>query len=144
MPPHGNDQGAFETEDIRSVLERHPIRLGVLFGSQARGTSGPHSDVDVAVSFDPSMSEEERHRARIDLVVELTRGLGTDDVDVVDLEDVSPEIGASALADCLVLVGESSLVEEFRTRFEARTPTRTHADRMRRFDELLARREEKT
>ena len=141
-----NDEGPGEIdpEDVRTVLEHYPIRLGVLFGSRARGTSGEHSDVDVAVSFDPALTEAERHRTRIDLIVELTRTLGTDDVDVVDLDGVRPEVGASALEDGLVLVGERELAEALHARFEAGTQSRTHAERMRRFDELLARMEEKT
>ena len=136
--------GEIEAEDIRTVLEHHPIRLGVLFGSRARGRSGVHSDVDVAVSFVPSLSEAERHRTRIDLIVELTRTLGIDDVDVVDLDGVRPEVGASALEGGLVLVGDPTLAEDLRERFEARATSLSHAERMRRFDELLARMEEKT
>ncbi|MFP4530016.1 MAG: nucleotidyltransferase domain-containing protein [Halodesulfurarchaeum sp.] len=59
------DRGV-DPDEIRTVLESHPVQLGVLFGSQARGTSASHSDIDVAVAFDPKLSETQRSRARID------------------------------------------------------------------------------
>ena len=98
----------------------------------------------MAVAFDSALSDEQRFRARIDLVVDLTRALGTDEVDVVDLDAVRPTVGAAALEDGFVLVGDPEEVERRRAEFESRTTERTHDERMRRFDELLARMEEKT
>lgn len=40
-------------EMVRRIVERfHPERI-VLFGSHARGTAGPHSDVDLLVVMQP-------------------------------------------------------------------------------------------
>ena len=136
--------GPVDPNEIRAVLKSHPVQLGILFGSQARGTSDSHSDVDVAVAFGSSLSDDQRSRARIDLVVDLTRALGTDDVDVVDLDAVRPEVGAAALEDGLVLVGTSEEAKRRRRAFEAQTTDRTHEERMQEFDELLGRMEEKT
>ena len=80
---------------VREVLEAQAVRLGVLFGSRARGTAGTHSDVDIAVEFDESV--DDRFRARLTLGADLARALSTDDVDVVDLDDVRPAVGYSAL-----------------------------------------------
>ena len=137
------EDGPVDPEQIRTVLESHPVQLGVLFGSQARGTIDSHSDVDVAVAFDATLSDEQRSRARIEFVVDLTRALGTDDVDVVDLDAVRPKVGAAALEEGLVLVGDSDEAERRRAAFEARTTERTHEQRMQRFDELLAEMEDK-
>ncbi len=48
-------------DDIIAMLRRHEAelhKLGVvhlsLFGSVARGESGPNSDIDIAASFDPA------------------------------------------------------------------------------------------
>ena len=138
------EDGTVDPDKIRTVLEAHPVRLGVLFGSQARGTSDSHSDVDVAVAFDASLSDDQRSRALIDLVVGLTRALGTDDIDVVDLDAVCADVGAKALEDGLVLVGDPTEADRRRAAFERRTTERTHNERMRRFDELLARMEKNT
>lgn len=137
-----HEDRAVDSDEIRTVLTSHPVQLDVLFGSQARGTSDSHSAVDVAVAFDPTLSDEQRSRARIDLVVDLTRALGTDDVDVVDLDAVRPAVGTAALEDALVLIGDPDEAERRQTEFETRTTGRTHEERMQRFDELLARMEE--
>ena len=142
MAAHGDR--AADPDEIKAVLDSHPIQLGVLFGSQARGTSDSNSDVDVGVVFDSTLSTEQRSRARIDLVVDLSRALGTDDIDVVDFDTVRPAVGASALANAIVLVGDPDEAERRRAAFEHRTTERTHEQRMRRFDELLARMEEQT
>jgi predicted nucleotidyltransferase len=137
LPPLVADNVIEFRDGIRTVLEAHPVRLDVLFGSQARGTSDSHSDVDMAVAFDASLSDDQRSRARIDLVVELTRALGTDDVNIVDLDAVRAEVGAKALEDGLALVGDPEEVERRHAEFEERTTERTHDERIRRFDELL-------
>src|SRR5262245_7886724 len=65
---------------IREVLRsRTDVRLAVVFGSRARGTATPASDVDVGV-----------HAPGIDLLAlasDLSRGTGLE-VDVVALDDV--------------------------------------------------------
>ena len=44
----GLDQRAMEL--IRAVLAAHPeVRRAVLFGSRAKGTAGPSSDIDLAL-----------------------------------------------------------------------------------------------
>jgi len=136
--------GPLETNDdypadrIRDVLEEYPVRLGVLFGSKARGTDGPHSDVDIAIEFDRSLSAERRRRARLEVLVDLTRVLGTDDVDVTDLDGVAPDVGAAALEEGVVLVGSDNRAETLRARFESDRSRETHEERLERFDHLLA------
>lgn len=66
---------------IRRMLEgRADVRVAVLFGSQARGTAGPGSDVDVAVDA-PGAD-------LLDLGATLSVALERE-VDVVDLEDAT-------------------------------------------------------
>lgn len=48
------------TEMVRRIVERfHPDRI-ILFGSHARGTAGPHSDVDLLVVMEPQGSKRRR------------------------------------------------------------------------------------
>lgn len=42
----------FQSPEVRKFCESHRIRRLALFGSQARGTAGPHSDVDLLVDFE--------------------------------------------------------------------------------------------
>lgn len=47
-------------EMVRRIVERfHPERI-ILFGSHARGTAGPHSDVDLLVVMQPHGSKRRR------------------------------------------------------------------------------------
>lgn len=48
------------TEMVRRIVERfHPERI-ILFGSYARGTAGPDSDVDLLVVMEPQGSKRRR------------------------------------------------------------------------------------
>lgn len=131
-----------DIDALRAVLEGHPVRLAVLFGSRVRGTATAESDVDLAVEFHEELSDDERHRATLELIVDLMEALGVNDVDVTDLEGVRPTVGASALETGIVVLGDDEHVAELRERLDGRRTVRSHAERMRRFDELLARLEE--
>ncbi len=95
---------------LQAVLSEHPLKLGVLFGSQATGTDGTHSDIHVAVEFLSSV--DDLFKAQLKLGVDLTCALGTDDIDVVGLQRVEPVVGYSALTNGTVLVGDTEQVQE--------------------------------
>ena len=134
------DSESIDVETVRRVVEEHPVRAAVLYGSQVRGTAGVESDIDVAVAFEPGLSSAERLQARVALVVDLVEALGYDDVDVADLDGIRPAVGLSAIEHGEVLLGETVL-EEYRDRFRGAVDLdgETHADRMRRFDEVIER-----
>jgi predicted nucleotidyltransferase len=74
---------------LRSFFQdRSRVELAYLFGSAARGTTGPLSDVDVAIRF--STDEGRTLDERLKLHDALCRYLGSDRVDLVDLDDASP------------------------------------------------------
>lgn len=139
---HGErGRSAVDTDSLARTIEQHPVRLAVLFGSQVRGTATVESDVDVAAALEESLSAAERLEARIELTTALAKALGTDDVDVTNLGSVRPAVGARAVGTGVLLVGDRTLLEEYRERFapEAGERAETHAERMRRFDALLER-----
>lgn len=89
---------------LRDHFARHRppgLVAAYLFGSRARGTACPDSDVDVALLFDraaqPSAAARDRAAARhgADLVAATHRG----DVDVVVLNDAPPELAATVVRD---------------------------------------------
>lgn len=90
----------------------HNVRFALLFGSAARGTDGPGSDVDMVVDLrDPSLDRV------VDLSAKLTAIIGRR-VDVVRLEDAEadPSFLAGALAEGRVLVDREGLWPRLRRR----------------------------
>ena len=85
-------------EKLRRVLEEMPsVHLAVLFGSAAKGTLGPDSDIDIGVSL-----EGEAHVAPA-VGVALERAVGRP-VDVVSLDNAPPLLRFEIARDGLVLV----------------------------------------
>ena len=77
------------------------------------------------------------------LIVDLSQALGTDDLDLVDLETVRPEVGLSALQDSLVLVGDDVRVDSLISQLERQAEIPTADQRRDRFDAALDRLEER-
>jgi predicted nucleotidyltransferase len=98
---------------LRTALRtEHNVRLALLFGSVARGTAAPGSDVDVLVVLRDS---------RLERIVELSAKLTTVTgrrVDVVRLEDAQsePSFLADVIADGRVLVDREGLWPRLRRR----------------------------
>lgn len=82
-------------EEIRRLLEgRRDIRVAVLFGSQARGTAGPSSDVDVALDA-PGVD-------RLDVGALLSGALNIE-ADIIDLDDAPIPLLERVLKDGIVV-----------------------------------------
>ena len=71
----------------RALASRDEVLEAYLFGSRARGRAGPDSDVDVAVYIDETAAEKGHWGYRAELTTDLMVALGTDDVDVVVLNE---------------------------------------------------------
>ena len=133
-----------DPDSIRAVLEGYPIRGAILFGSRVRGQTHAQSDVDIAVAFAEELSKTERLDRRVELTAALARELGTDAVDVADLDSIRPGIGADAIKTGYRLVGTEELFQRYVTEFEAELDSgETHEERIRQFDSILERLEEK-
>jgi len=83
---------ALDTEAIERVVGDVSVTLAILYGSHARETATNRSDVDLAVTFEKSLSSTERTRARLSLIEGPTAGLGADDVDVTPLQRALAEL----------------------------------------------------
>lgn len=88
-------------EAVEQFFREHPedIVSAYLFGSHARGTSHRESDVDVAVLFDRKTlpRSEYRFERRVRLTSELIAALKRNEVDVIVLNDVPPQLARVAL-----------------------------------------------
>lgn len=124
------DRGA-----VRSVLEDHPVRLAVLFGSTVRGDVHPRSDVDIAVEFDPGAVDS--LDTRLSLWADLSTALDRDDVDISIVDDLDPAVGKQVFAEGELLTGSEERFSRHRRRFDrlaAREDRRSPAER---FDEAI-------
>jgi predicted nucleotidyltransferase len=98
---------------LRTALRtEHNVRFALLFGSAARGTDAPGSDVDVLVS----LRDQDLERI-VELSAKLTAATGRR-VDVVRLEDLEsePSFLADVVADGRVLVDRGGLWPRLRSR----------------------------
>ena len=86
-------------QKLSSALESEPdIAFAYLFGSVAKGRSGPLSDIDVAVYFHPAGDARSRFDRRIKLMSKLGRALQRNEVDIVPLQDAPLDLAFEILA----------------------------------------------
>ncbi len=89
---------------LAGAFDRDGVVAAMLIGSQARGTAGPLSDIDVAFWHEPSLASAERMQLRLELARDAARALGSDEIDVVPLNHASPLIRHRAIRDGRLLV----------------------------------------
>lgn len=86
-------------QKLSTALEAEPdIAFAYLFGSVAKGRSGPLSDVDVAVYFNCAGDAPSRFDRRLQLMSKLSNVLQRNDVDVVSLQDAPIDLAFEILA----------------------------------------------
>jgi hypothetical protein len=108
----GNEQAACMTTDAtdlrarltRALEPRPEILDAYLFGSQARGDAGTLSDIDVAVFIDEDFAEPGPYGYDAELITDLMTALGTNDIDVVLLNQAPPLLYHRVLRDGKLLV----------------------------------------
>ncbi|HWM12129.1 MAG TPA: nucleotidyltransferase domain-containing protein [Solirubrobacteraceae bacterium] len=91
--------GSRERGKLSRVLDRDHVVTGMLFGSQASGAVSPLSDVDIAVWLDPDLPRAQRSALRAELSLAAVEALGTDEIDVVVLNEAPPLLRHRALRD---------------------------------------------
>lgn len=96
------DEAALER--LGHALDQQGVVAAMLIGSQARGTAGPLSDVDIAVWHDPALDPRGRLDLQLSLADEAGRALGTDEIDIVLLNRAPPLMRHRAIRDARRLV----------------------------------------
>lgn len=91
-------------KQIATILKRHGITTAYLFGSHARGTPGPLSDIDIAVLAKEGVDYDSIEPS---LFHDLALTLKTDQIDLVNIAAASP-----LLAQRAVLLGQPLLVHD--------------------------------
>jgi predicted nucleotidyltransferase len=91
-----------DREDLRGLagaLEDPRVVAAYLIGSRARDSSGPLSDVDVAVLHEADLTPRDRLDLRLVLAKRAMEALSTSEVDVVLLNGAPPLIRQRSLRD---------------------------------------------
>jgi len=96
------DLDAFR-QPLQCLFQQHPVHLAYLFGSQATRRTHSSSDVDVAVLLDESLTPDERFAERLRLLGDLSRIFGTDDMDLVILNEAPPLLAYETLRHGILL-----------------------------------------
>jgi len=99
----GYDAVVVHVEDrLRAALGRHEdVLVAYLFGSTARGTAGPMSDVDVAVLV---KDEYDLAQRRLDLIGDVSSIVGSERADVVLLNEAPVSLAYRVLRDGRLIV----------------------------------------
>ena len=99
---------------LGAILEEEPaVRFAYLFGGAGRRDLRPLSDVDVAVYLDDALDPAS---ARLDLIEVVTSHLGTDEIDLVVLNQASTALTGRILQTRRVIVDKEPFL---RHRFES-------------------------
>ncbi|MFI5308960.1 MAG: nucleotidyltransferase domain-containing protein [Polyangiales bacterium] len=77
------------------------LRVAYLFGSQARGTPRPDSDLDVALLLQPGLDPGRRASLLLNVIVALTDALGPlgERADVLDLGEAGSSVAFRVIRD---------------------------------------------
>ncbi|MCF8146544.1 MAG: nucleotidyltransferase domain-containing protein [Deltaproteobacteria bacterium] len=94
--------------------ERNDVAFAYLFGSKARGTGGPLSDIDIAIYLTEGPFSEKR----IEILGDLIDILRTDNIDLILLNTASESLRARVIRNRLILADNLPFT---RHRFESQT-----------------------
>ena len=94
-------------EFITILRYRKSIVALYLFGSYASGRQTPLSDIDLAVLFEKSFDQKLYLSERLQLLGELSQIFGTDEIELVVLNEAPPALGYRVIRD-----GEPYFVRE--------------------------------
>lgn len=106
---------------MQTLFCKTGVVLAFLFGSQARETSGPASDVDIAVLLPKKFSKKKRFETRLVLMKECADILKRE-TDIVVFNDISSLFFQYAVLNEGKIIYQSS--EEAAVDFESRTMSR--------------------
>ena len=110
-------------EGIKTLLSpREEILLAYLFGSFSKGVSTPLSDIDIAVLIHGDISEEKYpYGYRSELLTYLMKGLRTNRIDLVILNDAPPFLKFQVVRHEQIIISRS---EDKRIDFQVKTISR--------------------
>lgn len=106
-----------KTKRVQKIFHSHRVSVAYLFGSYAKHTDLPISDIDIGVLFDFKIETQEYPTLQIGLTTDLISALEKNSVDVVVLNVAPPLLRYKVFADGKILFCDSELA---RVRFEVK------------------------
>jgi predicted nucleotidyltransferase len=105
------------SDQLSTLFQASGVVLAYLYGSQAAGSAGPLSDVDIAVLFGPGIPDDVRFKRVLALHSELADVFKRDDVNIIDLADGPPLLNNEIrLHGVIVYCPNDEVRVEFETR----------------------------
>lgn len=102
---------------LNKIFEENDVVLAYLFGSAARGSFGPLSDVDVAVLCSEKVGQDDYFDKRLKLASEIDKILGIYKTEVICLNQVPPFLRHRAVFHGMpIFVGDVKLKRSFELR----------------------------
>jgi predicted nucleotidyltransferase len=105
MIPEVNE---LESETLISILakffkSKEYVELAYLFGSHAKGKSGPLSDIDIGIYLSRKLDKKDRFEKRLELIGFLSTLLQTNNFDLVVMNDSPPVLNFEIIKpNCLI------------------------------------------
>lgn len=103
---------------LKAVFDENDVQLAYLFGSYAKSTESPLSDIDIAVFLRNPVSHPEAFDKAILLTHKLIGVFHKNKIDVIILNTAAPSIKFNAIKDGQIIYNQD---EKQRVDFEVRT-----------------------
>ena len=104
-------------ERLAHACDHEDVVAAMLIGSQARGSPGALSDIDIGIWHAPGLDAGSRLGLRLNLAQQATKTIGSDEVDIVLLNGASPLMRHRAIRDRRLLLERD---RQTRVKLEAR------------------------
>jgi uncharacterized protein len=89
---------------LSQALDREGVVAAMLIGSHARGMAGPLSDIDIAAWHEPGLESSARLQLQLQLAADAGDALGTDEIDIIMLNQAPPLMRHRAMRESKRLV----------------------------------------
>jgi predicted nucleotidyltransferase len=118
-----------DIEKIAGCLGKYSIVVAYLFGSEAKGTSGALSDIDIAVFLDKKTDKSERFDLRLRLSNELS-SIMNKQVDIIILNDSALHLSYEVIKHgSAIFCMDNSMKADFETDVLSRYLDRRYYDK---------------
>ena len=93
-----------EMKKLKGFLKKQDFIISAyMFGSCAKGTQGPLSDIDIAVSMDTKLGKREMDKKRLFLINKISGLIRTDKFDLVVMNNTTPLLRFNIIRDGMIL-----------------------------------------